>query len=141
MWSTFHLPRIRSLKYPTGYETDEKVFQDIVEREATEFKPLGQKIYSYQRASPSSRGKGKRIASATDLDPESEDVIEYEVYHVGIYLHLSVFRFPNLHFDQSTWDTPGFREYHRRMQIFILLYIEGGSYIVEDESAWEFAVL
>ena len=27
------------------------------------------------------------------------------------------------------------------MQIFILLYIEAGSYIVEDESVWEFAVL
>jgi len=93
-----------------------------VEHEATGFKPLGNNIHSYQRPSPSSRGKGKGVASATYLDPESEDVIEYEVYH-------------------STWDTPGFREYHRRMQIFILLYIEGGSYIVEDESAWEFAVL
>ena len=27
------------------------------------------------------------------------------------------------------------------MQIFILLYIEAGSYIVEDESTWEFVVL
>ena len=42
---------------------------------------------------------------------------------------------------QATWDTPGFREYHRRMQIFILLYIEGGSYISEDEDTWEFMVL
>jgi len=42
---------------------------------------------------------------------------------------------------QCTWDTPGFREYHRRMQLFILLYIEGGSYIQEEEETWEFAVL
>ena len=42
---------------------------------------------------------------------------------------------------QSTWKTPGFREYHRRMQLFVLLYIEGGSYISEDEETWEFAVL
>lgn len=41
---------------------------------------------------------------------------------------------------QSTC-TPGFWEYHRRMQIFILLYIEGGSYINEDEDSWEFVVL
>jgi len=27
------------------------------------------------------------------------------------------------------------------MQIFILLYIEAGSYINEDEDSWEFAVL
>ena len=30
---------------------------------------------------------------------------------------------------QCKWDTPGFREFHRRAQLFILLYIEGGSYI------------
>lgn len=42
---------------------------------------------------------------------------------------------------QTTWDTPGFREYHRRMQLFILLYIEAGSYIVEDEDSWEFVSL
>ncbi|KAF9654079.1 histone acetyltransferase type B catalytic subunit [Thelephora ganbajun] len=107
---------------PPGYETDEKMFLDIVERDAMEFKPLGTKIHSYQRVSPSSQGKGKGVASTSKLDPESEDVIEYEVYH-------------------STWGTSGFRDYHRRMQIFIFLYIEAGSYIVEDESTWEFAVL
>jgi Histone acetyl transferase HAT1 N-terminus len=37
--------------------------------------------------------------------------------------------------------TPGFRDYHRRMQIFILLYIEAGSYIQEDDERWEFVVL
>jgi histone acetyltransferase 1 len=42
---------------------------------------------------------------------------------------------------QAKWNTPGFREYHRRMQLFILLYIEAGSYINEEEYSWEFAVL
>lgn len=42
---------------------------------------------------------------------------------------------------QATWSTPGFRDYHRRMQLFILLFIEGGSYVHEDEDAWEFYVL
>ena len=42
---------------------------------------------------------------------------------------------------QATWKTPGFREYHRRMQLFILLYIEAGSYINDEEESWEFAVL
>jgi histone acetyltransferase 1 len=42
---------------------------------------------------------------------------------------------------QTKWDTPGFREYHRRMQIFILFFIEGGSYVQEDEEAWEFITL
>ncbi|KAJ9127882.1 hypothetical protein QFC24_000167 [Naganishia onofrii] len=39
---------------------------------------------------------------------------------------------------KCSWDTPGFREFHRRIQLFILLYIEAGSYIQEDEDAWEF---
>lgn len=43
--------------------------------------------------------------------------------------------------NQSTWETPGFKEYHRRLQLFVLLYIEGGSYISEDEDSWEFVVL
>lgn len=42
---------------------------------------------------------------------------------------------------QTTFDTPGFREYHRRMQIFVLLYIEGGSYIDEEDDRWEFVTL
>jgi len=53
---------------------------------------------------------------------KGEETAEFEVYH-------------------STWDTPGFKEYHRRLQLFVLLYIEGGSYINEDEDGWEFMVL
>jgi hypothetical protein len=30
---------------------------------------------------------------------------------------------------QCKFDTPGFRDFHRRAQLFILLYIEAGSYI------------
>ncbi|OAV86244.1 hypothetical protein PTTG_04068 [Puccinia triticina 1-1 BBBD Race 1] len=41
----------------------------------------------------------------------------------------------------ANWKTPGFREYHRRMQILVLLYIEGGTYIEEDDDRWEFVVL
>jgi histone acetyltransferase 1 len=42
---------------------------------------------------------------------------------------------------QTRLDTPGFKEYHRRMQIFVLLYIEGGSYIDEEDDRWEFVTL
>jgi len=66
---------------------------------------------------------GKCIHSYTRPDtPSGESKIDYEVYHV-------------------TFEDPGFREYHRRMQIFILLYVEGGSYINDEEDGWEFAVL
>ncbi|KAI0293403.1 acyl-CoA N-acyltransferase [Russula brevipes] len=63
-------------------------------------------------------GQGRAVTLLED-DP---DAIVYEVWH-------------------ARWNTPGFREYHRRMQLFILLYIEAGSYINEEEYSWEFAVL
>ncbi|KAF8870694.1 histone acetyltransferase type B catalytic subunit [Gymnopilus junonius] len=108
---------------PLGYYTDEEAFFKRVEEDADSFRPPGQLIYSYTRQSPKSSSKGKRKRDGEQaLDPQSEDVIEFEVYH-------------------ATWDTPGFREYHQKMQLFILLYIEGGSYINEDEDPWEFVLL
>ncbi|KIJ17147.1 hypothetical protein PAXINDRAFT_73216, partial [Paxillus involutus ATCC 200175] len=92
---------------PPGWETDEEAFLARVEKDATSFTPIGRRIYSYTRPTPSA-------------SPSSD--IEYEVYH-------------------ATFDDPGFREYHRRMQIFILLYIEAGSYLNEEEDGWEFVVL
>lgn len=108
---------------PPEYHTDEPSFLSIVEKDAITFKPQGQKIFSYTRPLPhSSSAKGKGKTNNQDLDPQSEDVLEFEVYY-------------------ATWDTPGFREYHRRMQLFVLLYIEGGSYINEEEDTWEFFTL
>ncbi|KAF8810097.1 histone acetyltransferase type B [Phlegmacium glaucopus] len=105
---------------PPGYRTDEPSFLELVENDAMTFKPQGQKVFSYTRplSHTSSKGKGK----SSDLDPQSQDVLEFEVYH-------------------TTWNTPGFREYHRRMQLFVLLYIEAGSYINEEEDTWEFVTL
>ncbi|TFK87923.1 histone acetyltransferase type B catalytic subunit [Polyporus arcularius HHB13444] len=101
--------------------TDEKEFLERVEHDATHFKPYGEKIYSYTRAA-TTLPKGKNISIPQVLGPDDEETVDFEVYH-------------------STWKTPGFREYHRRMQLFVLLYIEGGSLISEDEETWEFAVL
>ncbi|KAG8833581.1 histone acetyltransferase 1 [Serendipita sp. 399] len=113
-------------------------FLKCVEEDAQTFKPMGKRIYSYVRhkdggkkASKDPRdttiGKLKERNSNVDshprpIDEGDPDAIVYEVYHVN-------------------WATPGFLEYHRRMQIFILLYIEAGSYIQEDEEKWEFVTL
>ncbi|CAE6512502.1 unnamed protein product [Rhizoctonia solani] len=105
---------------PPDYSKSAESFQNTVEKEATTFRPLGEKIHTYVRRAPG-HGKGKS-KEANPVSEDDADAIVFEVYH-------------------STWDTPGFREYHRRMQIFILLYIEGGSYIQEDEDKWEFTVL
>ncbi|QRW00645.1 Histone acetyl transferase HAT1 N-terminus [Ceratobasidium sp. AG-Ba] len=105
---------------PPDYNKSFDTFRGIVEKDATAFRPLGQKIHTYTRRAPGKgKGKGKETGPIAEDDP---DAVVYEVYH-------------------TTWDTPGFREYHRRMQLFILLYIEGGSYIQEDEDKWEFVTL
>ncbi|KAH9999076.1 acyl-CoA N-acyltransferase [Russula vinacea] len=76
-------------------------------------------ISSYTRVAPNSATKGKGEVTLPEDDP---DAIVYEVYH-------------------ATWKSPGFRDYHRRMQLFILLYIEAGSYINDEEDSWEFVIL
>ncbi|RDB23989.1 Histone acetyltransferase type B catalytic subunit [Hypsizygus marmoreus] len=108
---------------PPGYYKDKEKFLAVVETEAASFRPCGQLIYSYTRPLPSTaKDKGKSSTGLQTLDSESEEAVVFEVYH-------------------TTWNTPGFKEYHRRMQLFILLYVEGGSYISEDEEPWEFYVL
>ncbi|KAJ3931743.1 MAG: histone acetyltransferase type B catalytic subunit [Lentinula lateritia] len=102
-----------------GIEVNEDAFRVRVEEDATSFKPSGEMIYSYTRSA--SKGKGKSSV-VEQHNPEDEDTVVYEVYH-------------------NTWKVPGFKEYHRKMQIFILLYIEAGSYINEEEDGWEFVVL
>ncbi|OJA07596.1 hypothetical protein AZE42_06279 [Rhizopogon vesiculosus] len=97
---------------PPDYDTDEEAFLSRVEEDAVSFRPIGKLIHSYTRPAPST----SESTSATS------EAVEFEVYH-------------------ATWKDPGFREYHRRMQLFILLYIEAGSYINEDDDAWEFSVL
>ena len=78
------------LLYFTGYHTDEISFLNLVEREAASFKPQGQKIFSYTRPLPhSSSTKGKGKSNIQDLDPQSEDVIEFEVYYVCYLLRPS----------------------------------------------------
>ncbi|KAG6868216.1 hypothetical protein C0993_006079 [Termitomyces sp. T159_Od127] len=90
------------------------------EEDATTFHPPGRLIYSYTRPAPSvSTDKGKDTLNFQPLDPDSEDSVVFE----------------------ATWSTGGFRELHRRMQVFILFYIEAGSYINEDEDSWEFVIL
>ncbi|KAG5732748.1 Histone acetyltransferase type B catalytic subunit [Termitomyces sp. T112] len=108
---------------PPGYFKDEQKFLAFVEEDATTFQPLGQLVHSYTRpALSASTEKGKATSSSQSLDPGREDSVVFEAYH-------------------ATWNTSGFKELHRRMQIFILLYIEAGSYINEDEDSWEFVVL
>lgn len=88
------------------------------------FTPLGEKVHSYTRKKVN-KGKGKSGPSSAANSVLSEDDPDARVFEVY----------------RSTWETPGFREYHRRMQLFALLFIEGASYIQEEETNWEFFTL
>ncbi|CAH7670896.1 acyl-CoA N-acyltransferase [Phakopsora pachyrhizi] len=115
---------------PPDYSKSIKEFEQELESETSKnFKPPGQKISSY-RSSPDQKGKLKSthfldsdqwVKCHDQKDEEESDVI-FELWG-------------------ANWKTPGFKDYHRRMQILVLLYIEGGSYIEEDDDRWEFVVL
>ncbi|WVQ78755.1 histone acetyltransferase type B catalytic subunit [Cryptococcus sp. DSM 104549] len=112
---------------PPDYTKSALEFKMTVAEDAEKFKPLGEKVGSYAKPAVRSKGKGKgkgkgNASADAALDEDSEDAVVFEMY-------------------KATWSTPGFREYHRRMQLFILLFIEGGSYVHEDEDAWEFITL
>ncbi|BGP37916.1 histone acetyltransferase 1 [Rhodotorula kratochvilovae] len=120
---------------PPAYSTSLEAFEQTVEKDAREFKPLGTRIGAYRTRAPAQdmgKGKGKSAAGPVlpereweaidDPEQDDDDEVRFEAYW-------------------SNWDTPGFREYHRRMQIFVLLYIEGASYIDEEDGRWEFVTL
>ncbi|KAJ2966100.1 hypothetical protein NUW54_g13907 [Trametes sanguinea] len=67
---------------PPGYYTDEQKFLERVEEDAINFKPYGQKIYSYTR-SATTLIKGKNVAIPQVLSPEDQETVDFEVYHVS----------------------------------------------------------
>ncbi|TKY85682.1 hypothetical protein EX895_005222 [Sporisorium graminicola] len=108
----------------TSASAAQQEFDAAVEKDKS-FRPFGDKVHSYTRRKVNKgKGKSSNVASlASSALPEDDpDARVFEVY-------------------RSTWETPGFREYHRRMQLFVLLFIEGASYIQEDETNWEFFTL
>ena len=121
---------------PADYTKSRFAFDETVEEDAKSFKPHGEKIGSYARLPASavakSKGKGKGKgktdgtgkSEAQDVDENTEGAVVYEMYKVCCDDCVDA---ANLR--QTTWDSPGFREYHRRMQLFILMFIEGGSYV------------
>ena len=107
-------------------------FIKTVEADADAFVPIGTKVGAYRlKEKKESKGKGKGKGPVLpergwellgEEDEGDEDEVLFEAF-------------------AANWDTKGFKEYHRRMQIFVLLYIEGAQYIDEDDSRWEFITL
>ena len=76
---------------PSDYLTSEDEFLSRVEKDADEFKPYGEKIYSYTRAA-TTLTKGKNVAIPQVLSPEDQETVDFEVYHVSSPVLCSVVR-------------------------------------------------
>jgi histone acetyltransferase 1 len=118
---------------PPSYAKSEDAFKKTVDQDAADFVPIGTRVGAYrlvERGDSKGKGKGKAKKSLPergwelleDADVGEDDEILYVAF-------------------RSDWSTPGFKEFHRRMQIFVLLYIEGAQYIDEEDSRWEFITL
>ena len=44
-------------------------------------------------------------------------------------------------FYHNTFSTPRFKEFHSRLQLFLIWFIEGSSYIEEEDEKWEIMLL
>lgn len=138
---------------PPDYTKSLETFHATVEADEG-FVPLGTRIAAYrfksedeaedeeeeaQSAASKGKGKGKSKAKVEPVlpprdwveIPEGEDEPELEADEVEVSYELW----------RSDWETEGFREYHRRMQIFVLLYIEGATYIDEEDPRWSFVTV
>lgn len=129
----------------TDYLKDAKAFKKRVEEDELSFKPIGTRIGQYGRrlvAPATSKGKGKASEDGKaweSCEPDAEGAVVYEAWTVSndAWSAITVVLIGS----QARTSDPGFKDLLRRMQIFILLYIEAGTFVEEDDENWEFVVL
>jgi histone acetyltransferase 1 len=66
---------------------------------------------------------------AETFRPSGEKVAEYTGENNGVEEYFEIYK--------NSFKNLKFREYHSRMQLFVLLFIEGSSYIEDDDEKWE----
>ncbi|KAH8913389.1 acyl-CoA N-acyltransferase, partial [Atractiella rhizophila] len=105
---------------PPSYLKNLEDFEALLESEEKEFKPVGERIGCYRPGKEATDARWE-FAYAPEGEAWDEEVV-YEAY-------------------LATAKTPGWLELHRRMQFFVQLEIEGGTYIEEEDDRWEFVAL
>lgn len=68
----------------------------------------------------------------TDVEtfrPLGEKIAEYSKEVDGVEEYFEIYK--------NSFKNTKFREYHSRMQLFVLLFIEGSSFIEDDDEKWE----
>lgn len=66
---------------------------------------------------------------AETFKPLGEKISEYTRETDGVPHHFEIYK--------TSFSSAKFREYHSRMQLFVLLFIEGSSFIEDDDDKWE----
>ena len=118
---------------PPSYSKNLDEFEKTVEKDEREFRPVGDKVGTYRMSKSENKGKGKGKAVNGTLPQRSWERVEEGEEEEGDGVRYEGY--------WSNWDTKGFKEFHRKAQIFALLYIEGAQYIDEEDGRWEFVTL
>ena len=123
-------PACLSLDYITNFD----MFMETVRTDAAEFRPLGEKVHEYTV-------REERAVEA-----------EFEIYKVSWWLglvaairvrwHLALFftlsiANRTLPSSQSTFESSKFRSYHKRLQTFLLFFVEAASFVDDEDTRWE----
>ena len=67
---------------PADYTKSEEAFEEVVEKDATAFKPMGTRLGAYKPARGKGKGKAKAKAANGADEVTDEDEVAFEFYHV-----------------------------------------------------------
>ncbi|RKO96030.1 acyl-CoA N-acyltransferase, partial [Caulochytrium protostelioides] len=114
-------------KHFVDFLPNRAAFEAQCAKDARRFRPPGVKVHEYRAPAPQPRAVDATLVptTGTRLDAKtatSTPMATYEIY-------------------ECAYDTPGWVEYSRRLQLFLLWYIEGATFVDEDDAQWRFLLL
>ncbi|KAI8869325.1 acyl-CoA N-acyltransferase [Ramicandelaber brevisporus] len=98
---------------PRDYHIDKDTFGVIAEDAVRKFKPMGKLIKTY-------KSRRSNHVDSTDDSAETEQADEEPQYEM--YL--------------ASFETPGFRDYYRKLRMFPVLFIEGATFLSANDPNW-----
>jgi len=108
-----------------GYYVNMDLFSACIEKEALSFKPFGELLHSFDKVLPSKTNPSKQNGNST-----------YSTLSNGQGMGASTFEIY-----ACDMTVPKFSDYHKRMETFIMWYIDAASFIDPDDEKWKFFVM
>ena len=124
-YSSGKLSRFMTMKYSEKLETKDELAPDDVLGIIRHFIP-GSFTSNIDQFS-------KELEDEPSFKPFGEKLKQHEITSDGVTRTYEVYR--------AHSSTPGFSKYHENMQTFLLLFIDGASYIDFDDDKWDFFVV